>query len=57
VLQLVIVVVDGLCYGEHTLVQDASNKDAIGSLQPVKYDVLALLHAAQAKANVITGSA
>jgi hypothetical protein len=34
--------------------QDANNQDAAGLLQPAKHDVLAVLHAAQAGANIIT---
>jgi hypothetical protein len=38
-------------------VQDANNQNAAGFPQPVKHDVLAMLHAAQAGANIITWSA
>ena len=52
-----VLVVNGLSFGQHALVQDADNEDTAGLLQPVEHDVLALFHAAQAWTNVITGSA
>jgi hypothetical protein len=51
-----VVIVDGRPFGQHALMQDAGNQNA-SSLLPVKYDVPAMLHATQAGANLIAGSA
>ena len=52
----VVVIVDGMALGEHSLMQDARNNNTFGILS-VKHYVPTMLHAAQAGANIITGSA
>jgi hypothetical protein len=49
-------IVDGVFFGQHALMQDARNENA-ATLLTVKHDVLAMLMAAQGWANVITKSA
>jgi hypothetical protein len=48
-------VVDRVSFGQHAFMQDAGNENASG-LTSEKDDVLALFHAAQADANVVTGA-
>src|ERR1017187_4062234 len=49
------VVIDGVSFRQHPLMQDAGNENA-SRLTPEKHDVPALLHAAQARANAIAGA-
>jgi hypothetical protein len=43
-------------FGQHAVVEDAGNQNA-GTVLTVKYDMLAMLHTAQARANFVAGSA
>jgi hypothetical protein len=49
-------VVDRVSFRQHAFVQDAGNENA-SRLTSEKHDVLALLHAAQAEANMVAGAA
>ena len=49
------VVIDGVSFRQHPLMQDAGNENA-SRLTPEKHDVPALFHAAQARANAIAGA-
>jgi hypothetical protein len=51
----VVLVLDGLVFGQHPLMQNTGNQNAAGLL-PVKHHMLALLHAPQARSNFITGA-
>src|SRR5215469_4458257 len=51
-LRLVVLIVDGVSFGQHALMQDARNKNA-ATLLAVEHDVSAMLMTAQAGANVI----
>ena len=48
-------IVEGVSFRQHTLMQDAGNEDA-SMLSPVEEDVLAMLVTAQAGANVIANA-
>src|ERR1035437_4597752 len=50
-----VVVLDGVSFRQHPLMQDAGNENA-SRLTPEKHDVPALFHAAQARANAIAGA-
>jgi hypothetical protein len=49
-------IVEGMSFGEHALMQDTGNQNAPAFL-PVEQHVLAMFMPAQAGANVITGAA
>jgi len=55
-LGFVVLIVDGVSIGQHALMEDARNQNA-AALLAVEHDVLAMLKAAQAGANVIAKSA
>ena len=52
-LRLVVLIVDGVSIGQHALMQDARNENAT-TLLAVEHDVLSMLMAVQAGANVTT---
>jgi len=54
-LWLLVLIVEGVSFRQHTLMQDAGNEDA-SMLAPVEEDVLAMLVTAQAGANVIANA-
>lgn len=54
-LWLLVLIVEGVSFRQHTLTQDAGNEDA-SMLSPVEEDVLAMLVTAQAGANVIANA-
>src|SRR5271166_1283319 len=49
----VVLVLDGLVFGQHPLMQNTGNQNAARFL-PVKHHMLALLHAPEARSNFIT---
>src|SRR6266404_1932758 len=55
-LQLVFFVVDGVSFGQHALMQNATNENAIRLLQ-VKHNVPFILHATQTRKNMVADSA
>jgi len=54
-LWLLVLIVEGVSFRQHTLMQNAGNEDA-SMLSPVEEDVLAMLVTAQAGANVIANA-
>ncbi len=54
-LRLVVLIVEGMSFGKHPLMQDAGNQNAATFL-PVKQDMLAMLVTVHAGANVIANA-
>ena len=52
----VVLIVESLFFGQHALMKDTGNQNA-AEFFPEKHNMLALLHAPQAKANFITRAA
>jgi hypothetical protein len=48
--------VEGMSFGQHALMQDAGNENA-SRLLAIEHDVLAILHATQARPNMMASSA
>ena len=55
-LRLVALIVDGVSFGQHALMQDARNQNT-PRLLTIKHNVLAMLQTAQAMTNILTESA
>jgi hypothetical protein len=55
-LSFIVIIVHGVSFWNHALVQDAGNQNSLGFLA-VKDNMLATLHSAQAAANILTASA